>query len=161
MRTVATRTEGRSRPGAGILACILLAFLSGCSKAPSAPEESLREWVQRGVMAAEARERRKLVRMISPAYADARGNGRDGIETLLRAYFARMHTVELVTSIEDIAIIGDSAAEVTLKVGMAGTHDGVLGFSADAYRFALEVEHDGDDWQLISARWGQWGKELR
>jgi hypothetical protein len=73
----------------------------------------------------------------------------------------RMNNVQLVTSIEDIRVIGDSAAEVVIKVGMAGTHDGVLGFSADAYRFAFELERDGDDWQLIAARWGELGKELR
>ena len=144
-----------------MLTSALLALLGACGGPATGPEESLREWVQHGVEAAEARERRKLVGMVSPAYADARGNGRDGIERLLRAYFVRMHTVELVTSIEEVAIIGDSAAEVMLKVAMAGTHDGVFGFSADAYRFLLEVEHDGDDWQLISARWGQWGKELK
>ena len=150
MRNVATRTAG-----------LILVLLGGCGDVPTASEAALRDWVERGVVAAEARERRKLVGMISPNYADARGNGRDGIDRILRAYFLRMNTVELITSVEDITIIGDSAAEVMLKVGMAGTHAGVLGFSADAYRFALEVEHDGDDWQLISARWGQWGKELK
>lgn len=150
MRNVATRIAG-----------LMLVLLGGCGDAPTASEAALRDWVERGVVAAEARERRELVGMISPDYADARGNGRDGIDRILRAYFLRMNTVELITSIEDITIIGDSAAEVMLKVGMAGTHQGVLGFSADAYRFALEVEHDGDDWQLISARWGQWGKELK
>ena len=43
---------------------------------------------------------------------------------------------------------------------MAGSNEGVLGFSADAYDFALELELDGDDWQLISARWGELGREL-
>jgi hypothetical protein len=44
---------------------------------------------------------------------------------------------------------------------MAGTNDGVLGFSADAYRFELELEKDGDDWQLIAARWGELGDEIK
>ena len=161
MTETATRKPDGTRPRFGLVAGMLLMLVAACTQAPSATEDGVRDWVQRGVAAAEARERRKLVSMISPAYADARGNGRDGIERLLRAYFTRMHTVELMTSVEEIEIIGDTAAEVMLKVGMAGTHDGVFGFSADAYRFALEVEHDGADWQLISARWGQWGKELK
>ena len=99
--------------------------------------------------------------MISPAYADARGNDRDASTNILRAYFLRMNTIELLTAIEEINVIGDSAAEMLLTVGMAGTHDGVLGFSADAYRFSLELEKDGDDWLLISARWGELGEELR
>lgn len=111
--------------------------------------------------AAESKERRAMMTMVSPAYADARGNTRDSIESMLRVYFLRMNTVELLTSIEQISVIGDSAAEVVLKVGMAGTHDGVLGFSADAYRFAFELQRQDDEWLLISARWGEWGKELR
>ena len=99
--------------------------------------------------------------MISPAYADTRGNQRDDIENILRWYFLRMNSVRLVTSIEDITVIGDTAAEVVVKVAMAGTRDGVLGFSADAYRFALELERGSDDWRLISARWGELGKEMK
>ena len=144
-----------------LLALVVLLSLSACGGPTSAPEEEIREWVSTGVEAAQAKERRRLVGMISPAYADARGNQRDGIESILRWYFLRMNNVQLVTSIEDITVIGETAAEVVLKVAMAGTHDGALGFSADAYRFALELERGGDDWQLISARWGELGKEMK
>ena len=143
------------------LAVLLYAMLTACSAPSSGPEEALRDWVERGVAAAESKERRAMMTMVSPAYADARGNTRDSIESMLRVYFLRMNTVELLTSIEQISVIGDSAAEVVLKVGMAGTHDGVLGFSADAYRFAFELQRQDDEWLLISARWGEWGKELR
>jgi hypothetical protein len=144
-----------------LLALLILLSLSACGGPASAPEEEIREWVRSGVEAAEAKERRRLVGMISPAYADARGNQRDGIEGILRWYFLRMNNVQLVTSIEDITVIGDTAAEVVVKVAMAGTHDGVLGFSADAYRFAFELERGNDDWHLISARWGELGKEMK
>ncbi len=151
------------RPVRATLLVSLLAavIVSACGGAETPAEQQVRDWVDDGVVAAEAKERRKLVDMISPAYADARGNEREAIESMLRFWFMRMDSVELVTTIEEIEIIGDSAAEVLLTVGMAGTHDGVLGFSADAYQFALELEQDGDDWRLISARWGELGKELR
>ena len=145
----------------GFLAGALTMSLSACGGPDTPAETELRDWVSRGVVAAEAKERRKLVNMISPAYADARGNEREAIEEMLRFYLLRMNSVELVTSIDEIRVIGDSAAEMLVTVGMAGTHDGVLGFSADAYNFALELEQVGDDWQLISARWGEVGKELR
>lgn len=161
MITNHSRNQSGSRWQGGLLLCAILVLLAGCGDPPTAPEEEIRNWVADGVEAAEARERRRLVDMISPAYADSRGNDRKAIENTLRAYFIRMNNVQLVTSIEDIRVIGDTAAEVTIKVAMAGTHDGVLGFSADAYRFAFELERDGGEWQLIAARWGELGKELR
>ena len=141
-----------------MLACSVL--LGACGGAETGPEEQLRQWVTIANQAAEAKERRKLVGMISPAYADPRGNDRDDIEVLLRFYFLRQHRIKLLTSIDDVRLYGDSAAEIDLTVGMAGTKDGDFGFSADAYRFALELELDGDEGQLIGARWGKLGSEL-
>jgi hypothetical protein len=140
----------------------LLAFVGqGCSEPASAPEEELRAWVDRGVEAAESKERRKLMGMVATAYADARGNERDDIDGLLRVYFLRQNNITLLPKIEEITIYDETAGKIVMTVGMAGTNDGVLGFSADAYRFALELEKDADEWQLISARWGELGDELR
>ncbi len=135
-------------------------LLVGCGEAPSAPEEELRAWVDAGVEAAEAKERRKLMGMVSDAYADARGNEASDIENLLRVYFFRQHKIGLLTKIEEITVYDDTAARIVMTVGMAGTNDGVLGLSADVYRFSLELEKYGSDWQLISARWGELGDEL-
>lgn len=135
-------------------------MLVACGESPSEPEEELRAWVAAGVTAAENKERRGLVGMISAAYVDARGNDRADIENMLRVYFLRQHKIGLLTKIEDITVYGDTAAKLDMTVGMAGTNDGVLGFSADAYRFELELEKDGNDWQLIAARWGELGDEL-
>ena len=99
--------------------------------------------------------------MISPSYADARGNERGDIDNLLRVYFLRMNNIQLLSTIEEITVYDDTAAKILMTIGMAGTHDGVLGFSADAYRFELELEKDSDEWQLIAARWGELGDELQ
>jgi len=141
------------------VACI--AVLSACGGPGAGPEEQLRQWVSRGEEAAEAKERRELMGMISPAYTDTRGNERPDIENILRAYFFRQNNITLLTKIEEVRLIADSAAQVELTVGMAGQNDGVLGFSADAYRFELELTREGDDWLLISARWGELGEEPR
>ena len=145
------------------LAVALLGALYACSGPADdvGPEEEIRAWLKQGVAAAENKERRELVAMISPGYADARGNDRDRIDNIIRAYFFRMNSVELLPAVEEINIIGDSAAELLVTVGMAGGHDGVFGFSADAYRFSLELEKSGPNWKLISARWGQLGDDLR
>ena len=139
----------------------MLVLLAACGGPGSAPEEELRAWVAEGIDAAGNKERRELVGMISSAYKDARGNERSDIDNMLRVYFLRQHKVALLSNIEEITVYDETAAKVVLKVGMAGTNDGVLGFSADAYRFALELEKDGDEWLLIAARWGELGDELR
>ena len=141
------------------VACIVI--LSACGGPEAGPEEQLRQWVIRGEEAAEAKERRELIDMISPAYADARGNERPDIENMLRVYFFRQNSITLLTNIEEVRLIADSAAEIELTVGMAGQNDSILGFSADAYRFELELAREGDNWLLISARWGELGEELR
>lgn len=139
----------------------LACAFTGCGGPPSEPEEELRAWVAQGIAAAENKERRKLMGMVANAYADARGNERPEIDNLLRVYFLRQHSIALLPKIEEITIYDDTAGKIVMTVGMAGTNDGVLGFSADAYRFALELEKEADEWQLISARWGELGDELR
>ena len=79
----------------------------------------------------------------------------------MRVYFLRQHSIALLPKINEITLYDDTAASVDLTVGLAGTNDGVLGFSADAYRFELELEKDGDEWELISARWGELGGEIK
>ena len=160
MKPALTRIHsfGKLRFAAAVLACWTI--VSACGGPKTGPEEQLRQWVSQGTAAVEAKERRRLVGMISPAYADPRGNDRDGIEGILRVYFFRMNNVKLLTSVDEIRVMGDSAAEIDLTAAMAGTSDRALGFSADAVSFQLELERNGDDWVLISARWGELGEEL-
>ena len=136
-------------------------LLGACGEPPNVPEEELRAWVAAGIEAAENEKRRVLVDMISPSYADGRGYQRDDIDKLLRAYFFRQDRISLLPHIEEVTVYDATAAELVMTVGMAGTNDGVLGFSADAYRFAFELEKQADEWQLISARWGELGHELQ
>ena len=144
-----------------LLTVFLCAVLAGCGGAPGGAEEQIRAWVDRGHEAAEAKNRGELVDMISPTYADGRGNSRDDIENLFRFYVLRANNVALLVSVDDIEIIDDSAAEVLLTVGMGATTDSTLGFNADAYHFALELENDGDEWLLVSGRWNELGDEPR
>jgi len=140
---------------------LVLAMLSSCGGDVSDPEEQVRAWMRAMHEAAEEKERGDIVAGISPAYIDARGNSRDDIDKLLRVYFFRQNTVTLLSKIDEVNVIGGTAAEVSITVGMAGTNNSALGISADAYRFELELELDGDEWLLISARWGELGEQLR
>jgi len=142
-----------------LVTAIIGVLLAGCGGPEGGPEEAVRAWVSHGHEAAEAKDRGALMDMISPAYADTRGNSRTDIENMMRFYFLRQNKVALITRIEDLNIYDDSAAQVVLAVGMAGTNDGALGFSADAFRFEMEFVLDDDDWLLTSARWAELGED--
>ena len=143
-----------------MLSATLFCGLVACGDPPTPPEEAVRAWVAEGQRLAEEKDRNGLVGMISPAYEDARGNGRDDIDNLFRIYFLRQNNLKFLTSIDDVRVFGDDAAELDLTVGMAAANDGTFGFSADAYNFEMELVRDGDDWLLISGRWGEVGGEL-
>ena len=140
---------------------LICALLVACGGPSGTPEEAVRAWVADGEVAAESKDRRGLVDMISENYADARGNERQDIGNLMRFYFLRQENVAILTKVDNVTMHGDTAADVSLTVGLAGMNDSLLGLSADAFRFELELEYDGDDWLLIGARWGELGKELR
>ena len=147
-----------SRPA---IAALLVVALTACGDTGNTAEDEIRAWIDRGHEAAENKDRGELVGMISPAYSDARGNSRDDIENLFRFYFLRSNRVALLVDVAEIEILGGTAAEVGLTVGMGATTDSALGFNADAYRFALELENDGGEWLLVSGRWSEIGGELR
>lgn len=166
MADVAPNQITKRAPGIGgcripLLALVALASIAACGSENSTPEDEVRAWVWKGHELAESKDRRALVKMISPAYSDARGNSRDDIEDMFRLVFLRQNKVALITRIDDVQVHDGTAANLSIDVGMAGTDDNVLGFSADAYQFAMELEKDGNDWLLISARWGQVGREIR
>jgi hypothetical protein len=115
------------------LAVLTAALLVMACGSPAGPEEAVRQWV-----------------------ADA-----EAAVELLRLYFLRSQKIVLASKIDQLSIHDDSAAMVMLIVGMAGTDAGLFGFSADAYRFELELEISGGAWKLIGARWGALGEELR
>jgi len=155
------RALARIRPWRPMTTALICAGIAACGGSVSGTEDQIRAWVDRGHEAAESKDRGELVDMIAPTYADARGNSRDDIENLFRFYFLRTNKVALLVSVDDIEVIDDTAAEVTLTVGMGATTDSALGFNADAYQFELELESDGDEWLLVSGRWNDFGDELR
>ena len=125
----------------------------------------MRQWLSDAQAAAESRDHGRLMDMVSPAYADARGNDREDIDRMLRLAFLRNRNVVLVSTVDDLTLAGNandpSAAAVSLTVGMAGSDSGILGFNADAWRLELELEKQESGWQLIGARWGEVGQALR
>ena len=145
-----------------VIFAALAMLVAGCGdEEAGSPEEELRAWVDRGEAAAEAKDRGALLDMISPDYADARGNDRSEIGDILRVYFFRQNSIGLLVDINDIVVSGDTAAMIDLTVGMAGTTtNSALGIRADAYKFEFELEKPEDEWHLIGARWAELGDDL-
>ena len=152
------RPQGVVRRYAIALIGALLA--AGCGGGADTPESELRAWVAAAEEEAEARDRRALIKRVADSYIDGRGNNRDSVDKLFRYYFLRQQSVVLLSNIETIEVFGDTAAEVALTVGMAGSSGG-LNLSADAYRFELELEKREGDWLLIGAHYGALGEELQ
>lgn len=140
---------------------LLSALIVGCSGPDELPEDAVRRWVTDARAAAENRDRESLLAMLSANYTDARGNDRQSVDQMLRFFFLRHDRVVLLSKIDQIAVEAATAALVKLTVGMAGSGGAEPGFSAEAYRFELELEHDGDEWLLIAARWGALGQSAR
>lgn len=149
------------RPACRIAAILPLLLLAACAREAAGPEQQIRDWVRAMQDSAEAKDRSGLIDGISPSYVDARGNTRDDIDKRLRLYFFRADRIALLPHIDEINIIGETAAEVSVTVGMARTKDSLLGIGADAYRFELELEQSDSEWKLISARWGELGQNLK
>ena len=146
------------------LVSALLAACGGSDPEPAAgpdPRDELRDWVDTAEAVAEDKDRRGLLSMISENYADGRGNDREKVGDILRVYFMRAESIALLTSIDEIELMGDTAALVDVTVGMAGTDASALGLSAKAYKFEFELEKPADEWMLIGARWGKVGRDLR
>ena len=139
---------------------LLVSFLASCGGGAGEPEAELRAWVAAAEEEAEDRDRRALIARVADGYLDGRGNNRDSIDKLFRYYFLRQQSVVLLSNIETIEVFGETAAEITLTVGMAGSTGG-LNLSADAWRFELELERREGEWLLIGARYGALGEELR
>lgn len=135
-----------------IFPAILAALFAACA-APDAPEQAVRAWLERAEAAAEARDRGTLVDMISERYVDSQGNDRAAIGRRLGLYFMRHRHIAIISTVEELAISGGSAARVVLTATLAGTGQNVLDLGAEALRFELELELEDGAWRLIGARW--------
>ena len=140
---------------------VLLATLVACTP-PTDVETALRDWIANGARALEREDRRALMAMVSPAYADARGLSREEIDRLLRVLFLRHDGITVVTRIEEIEVYDDSAADLSLTAMLVGSSEAkILGFDADALRLKLELVDDGGNWLVTSAEWAELGEAPR
>ena len=137
------------------LVWVVLLF-QACSETANSPEDEIRQFVESGVEAAENRDLDDLSDLIHGNYLDQKGNSKQRLGGLLRAYFFRHKNIYLFTKIEEIDLFAENQATVLLYVAMAGSVisdvDALATLRAQIYQFELELIKE-DDWSLQDASW--------
>jgi hypothetical protein len=137
-----------------LIAAVLL--MEACSEDALSPEDEIRQFIEAGVEAGENRSVDDLSELIHPDYLDQRGFNRTQIGKLLRAYFFRHKNIHLFTRIDEIELLTENEASVSLHVAMAGTVisdvNALSSLSARIYRFELQLFKQ-EEWLLRHASW--------
>jgi hypothetical protein len=132
-----------------------LAGLAACGNAPT-PDARVRALVAEAERAAEARDVRGVMALVSPQFRDSQGADREELARLVRGWFVVHQAVHLVTRIESIEFPYDDYARVGLTVGALGREaagTGGLDLAADVHDVVLELRLEDDAWRVVRARW--------
>jgi hypothetical protein len=134
----------------------LFVMLGACSDKPLSREEQVKQFIDKGINAAEDRSHRDLGELIDEGYLDQKGLNKTQLIKLSKLYFFRHKNIFLFTKIDEIDFVTENEAAVSLHVAMAGSTissaSALLNLRARIYRFELElVKKDG--WLLRDASW--------
>jgi len=130
-----------------LLAAALL--LPACKHTP--PEQALRETIAKMQAAGEARDMDALFDPIAEDFAGAQGMDRKEFRRYMTLVSMRQASVGVTLGPVDVKLFGDRA---TAKFTAAITGGpGFLPNQAQIYEIETGWRLEGDDWQLISARW--------
>jgi len=140
-----------NRLGLAMLALPLLA----CS--PQEPEAALRSALAAAETAAEARDTGFFRSLIADEYVGPAGQSKDELIDTLRGYFLLNSSVEVLSFVDELELMADSAARVVVRAAVLGRGrvGAPLGLDADFYRIELQLVRQGSDWRIIGADWGR------
>ena len=128
----------------------------GCSS-PS-PEQRIRALIAAGEARAEAKDVRGLLDLVAANYADDAGRGRRELGPIVAFALQQYERVFLYVRIDTIEITGESTAEATLFVAIAGTEiadpEELPRLTADLGRVALRFAAGGEfGYEVVAADW--------
>jgi hypothetical protein len=138
---------------------LLIAAVAACCVSCSASndeEAELRLLVDSAEIAAEERQTGYFRSLLAESYADNRGNNHERMIEILRGYFLMHPSLEIVTRIDTIELLGADAAAISLLAGVVGQRTGGLllgGVDGRLYDLDIELVRSGSDWQVIGATW--------
>ena len=137
------------------LLCVVV-FLQSCSDKELSGEDEIRQFIEKGVEAAENSSSSDLADLIREDYNDEKKLNKQQITKLLRAYFFRHKNIFLLTKIREIEFLTDEEAIVTLHVAMAGSvisdTSMLSSLRARIYKFEFKLVKE-DEWLLRHAKW--------
>ncbi len=140
------------------MSCFLavLFLLQACEDKALSREDEIRQFIERGIQAAEDRSANDLEGLIHASYKDEKKLDKLQLVKLARLYFFRHKNIFLFKKIREISFYSDTEASVVLHVAMAGSviSDASMlsGLRARIYRFELELVKEGE-WLLQKAAW--------
>lgn len=130
--------------------------LAACSK-PDSPETRVRAAIATAVAAAQKKDIGPLKGMVSDKYADAQGQDKRAVESILRFYFLRNQSIHLLTRTSSVTFPQNDRALAVVYVGMAAqpvaSVDELERLRADLFRFEITFVDEGGEWRAISAEW--------
>jgi hypothetical protein len=139
--------------------------VAGCAPT-STPEQQVRDVIAAGEAAAEDRDHRALMALVSQDFTDSQGGDVTSVSQHLRAYLMAHPGLRLATRIDSVKFPYDDMAQVRVTLGtLAGGVDGPaqreknearatqLDLAANLHSIELELQRDGDDWKVTRAEW--------
>lgn len=138
---------------------LLIAASAACCISCSASQDEeaeLRSLVDSAETAAEERQTGYFRALLAESYTDNRGNDHERMIDVFRGYFLMHPSLEIVTRIDTIELLGADAAEISLLAGVVGQRAGGLllgGVDGRLYDLDIELVRNGSDWQVIGATW--------
>ena len=135
------------------IALLVALLLSACDA--ENPDDELRALMQDMEVATESRNTGFFRGIVAESYRDARGNDRERLINLIRAFFLTNSKVEAIVRVQEVSLDGDASAEVTLQTALLSETNGrsLFGLDGDFYTVELEFLQTGGDWMLIGADW--------
>jgi hypothetical protein len=151
------------RPGAPVLAALLLPLLLGGCGASETPESRVRRVIAGAERAVEERSLTAVRDLISEAYTDESGYDKRTVLALLNLRLRQHDAIHLLVQPRDLSFPAPDRAEAVVLVAMAGREIDSLaaltGVSADLYRFDIVLAEEDGEWRLLRAAWRRAGRE--
>ncbi len=134
---------------------LLLLALPALACGSESPEARIRQVIERGEQAAEARDVRDLAKLVSEEYRDQAGRTKADVLGVLRFYFLQAESVHILSKIRGIHVSDANHAEAELLVAIAakpiGGLEALRNLDAELNSLRLEFVRQTDGkWRVVS-----------